>query len=238
MTISKRIDKLTFINKGVISSYFVADQYWQMLAPLLKDRNIYSRWDNSVGVDGVKVIRMSLYANIITDLYAILFDRDKQSGSLKNVILGFEDSHLIKEIEKRFCQPCETILVTEHTEEERKYLDERLKEDDVRKLKVRFHELLSEVIEGYKNLENSELASRVKVARSKIYAHKEIGTVNGERQYFNGDSIGLRYDDAGDMLKDAQDIIFNSYLLLTNASYALDSFMGHHVKVAQEYWER
>jgi hypothetical protein len=101
--IEDRINKLIFVNKGVINDYFIIDQNWQILEPLLRDNNIYSRWDHSAGVDGVKVIRMALYTKIIIELHAILFDCNKKTGSIKNVIAGLKDTGVTEELRKKFC---------------------------------------------------------------------------------------------------------------------------------------
>jgi hypothetical protein len=201
MSIAERIEKLIFINEGIIGAYFVADQNWQVLSPILQDKEVYSRWDFSEGVDGVKIIRMALYTKIITDMYAILFDKDKKSGSLNNIISGLEDAGVIKELRSRFCLPSGVNIVTDHTEE-------------------------------------SELALRIKSARSKIYAHKEIHSILGERKYYDAADLGLRYDDAEKLLSEAQILIFDANLLLKNSSYSLDSFLNHHKVVAKEYWAR
>ena len=238
MSIPLQIDKLIFINKGVISDYFIADQNWQLLSPLLFDKEVYSRWDHTEGVDGVKVIRMALYTRIITDLCAILFDRDKRSGSILKVISALEDKAVVKELRKRFCMPTGVTIVNDLDESETLCLTKQIQQEEIIRKENTFDRVLPEVISGYKKLEESELAQRIKSARSKIYAHKEIQTVDGERKYYDGGEFGLTYRDAEKALDETREIIFNSYLLLTNSSYSLDSFLNHHTKVANEYWSK
>ncbi|WP_290699180.1 hypothetical protein [Amphritea sp.] len=236
--ISDRIDKLIFINEGVISDYFIVDQNWQILAPLLKDENIYSRWDHSYGVDGVNVIRIALYTRIISELHSILFDNDKKSGSIKNVIVGLQDKGVIKELRKRFCSPSGVNVVGEYSESETQRIIENIQLEDIKRKEEAFDRILPEVITSYENLETSELAVRIKTARDKIYAHKEIRTIDGERKYYDASDLGLQYDDAEQLIGEAKKLIFNANILLTNSSYSLDSFLNHHKKVANEYWAR
>jgi hypothetical protein len=238
MSIAERIEKLIFINEGIIGAYFVADQNWQVLSPILQDKEVYSRWDFSEGVDGVKIIRMALYTKIITDMYAILFDKDKKSGSLNNIISGLEDAGVIKELRSRFCLPSGVNIVTDHTEDEIDSLTKRLQEEDRSRKEEMFDRVLPSVVSGYKAFVESELALRIKSARSKIYAHKEIHSILGERKYYDAADLGLRYDDAEKLLSEAQILIFDANLLLKNSSYSLDSFLNHHKVVAKEYWAR
>jgi hypothetical protein len=236
--ISDRINKLIFVNKGVIDDYFFIDQNWQILEPLLRDNNVYSRWDHSAGVDGVKVIRMALYTKIIIELHAILFDSNKKTGSIKNVIVGLSDSGISKELRKRFCVPTGVNVVGDHSASEIQRLTEQIKlEDTIHKEEI-FDQMLPEVIESYENIEKSDLAVRIKSARSKIYAHKEIQTIEGERQYYDEHHVGLQYEDAEKLINEVKELVFNTNYLLTNSSYALDSFLNRHKKVAREYWLR
>jgi hypothetical protein len=236
--IEDRINKLIFVNKGVINDYFIIDQNWQILEPLLRDNNIYSRWDHSAGVDGVKVIRMALYTKIIIELHAILFDCNKKTGSIKNVITGLKDTGVTEELRKKFCISTDVDVVGDHSESEIQKITEQIQFKQENRKEEVFDRVLPEVIKSYENIEKSDLAMRIKAARSKIYAHKEIQTIDGERKYYDASHIGLQYDDAEKLIKEVKELVFKANFLLTNSSYALDSYLNRHKKVARAYWSR
>jgi len=236
MSTTDRIDKLRFINKGIISSYFIAEQYWQMLAPLLQNKDVYSKWNYTDGVGGVKVIRMALYTSIIVDLHACLFDNDKRSGSLNNIISGIKDSRVNKELRKEFCIPSSPITVGEHSSEEIKDISEQLQSKEISQQEELFDRVYTEVISVYEEFESSDLALRIKKARSKIFAHKEIRTIEGERSFYGAEGIGIKFNDAKELLDLSKKVIFDTNLLLTNSSYSMDSFLRHHEVVANEFW--
>lgn len=238
MSINDRVKKLESINQEVIGSYFIAEQYWQVLAPLLYEKNVYSTWDGTSGVVAVNVVRMALFTSIMVDLHASVFDKGPKAGSLHNVISGLRDSDVKNSIRKKFCASKGSEILGDHSKDELEFLQNRFREEDIADKETTFDRVYCEVLSEYEALECSDLVFGVKSARDKIFAHRELRTLNGERGFFESRDFGVHFEDACKLLKSVESIVFGANLLLTNSGYAMDSFLIHSRKVSNEYWSK
>lgn len=232
----ERIEKLRDISKGIISSFFIAEQYWQMLEPLLHDEDVYSRWNHDEGVMGVKVLRLALYTNIILDMCAIMFDADRSSGSLKRIIDSLKDDHIKSRLKSDFCNSDNPIVNISYPEE-KDWIAKESQRWENEELEKEFQRLFEKIIEGYENLKSSCLSQKIKKARDKIFAHKEIRTVGDERRLYNAKDIGIVFDDAKKFLDVSMELIFDTHFLLTRHFYSTDAFLERHKEVAIKFWK-
>lgn len=238
MSINDRVEKLKSINRKVIDSYFIAEQYWQVLEPLLYEKDVYSTWDGTEGVVAVKVVRMALFTSIMVDLHANIFDKGSKAGSLYNVISGLRDNGVKNAIREKFCTPKGTTILGDHSKEEIEVLQNKFREEDISEKGSIFDRVYSEVLSEYEALECSDLVSGVKDARDKIFAHSELRTLNGERGFFESSDFGVHFKDARKLLESVESVVFGANLLLTNSSYSMSSFLEHSKKVSSEYWSK
>ncbi|NBD16735.1 MAG: hypothetical protein GVY04_11535 [Cyanobacteria bacterium] len=240
MTITEKIKKLKVINQGIISSFFIAEQYWQILSPLLDDPNVYSRWNYSEGVMGAKVLRMALFTSIIVDMHASLFDKNNKSGSLKKIIDDLGDKNVKQYLKDVFSTPDEIHFVGNHSEEEIADMIKTIQKQQKQELGKEFECLHRKVIEDYDHLEKSDLASRIKKARDKIFAHKEVRQIDDERRFFDvaDNDISISFYDAKELLNASKIIIFNTNKLLEKSVFSLDILLDHHRFVASEFWRK
>ena len=236
MSIEERVKKCRFSIKGIVNSYFVADQNLKLLLPLLNDETVYSTWDYGEGVEGVSAMRMALYSHILSDMRAIMFDNDKKVASIHNVISALKDNVAINKIKNDFCKPTGVTVCGNHSPKEEKSIIETIQKEDIDQKSNLFDEKLDEVIKQYECLKSSKLGIRVNTARSKMISHKQLTTIEGQRKLFDASDFGLKFSDAKDFVEASKEIIFGANLLLLNSSYDLKGFLGHHDLVSDKFW--
>lgn len=237
MSMKKQIEKFEFVIKEIINGYFVTDQKLALLSPLLEDKELFGKWDGTPGVGGVEALRLTLYMAVLADMRALLFDGDKRSASLEQVIEALRNEHFVKMIRQRFCKPPGVnVCGYDDDEEMRKFVEEQVQAGHIEHAEESFDTLLPQTIQLFDDLKASELASRVDEARSKMISHNEIRTVGGERALYNPTDFGLKWGDAADIVIQSRDIIFNCNLLINNGSYDLDGFLGGHTEAANSFW--
>lgn len=222
--------------KGIVNSYFVADQYLKLLQPLLTDQSIYSIWDFGEGVEGVAAMRMALYSHILSDMRAIMFDPGDKVTSMKNIIAALEDNGASKLIRENFCTPAGVKVCGDYSPEDEQSLIETIQREDIEHKMSLFDKTQETLLKQYLELENSELGRRVDAARSRMISHKQVTTIEGQRKLFDASDFGLEFSDAKDIVEESKSIIFGANLLLLNGSYDLKSFLGHHELVANKFW--
>lgn len=236
MSIKKQAEKIGFIIQEIINNYFVTDQKMALLLPLLEDNELFTARDNALGVHALEALKMTLYMAILSDIRALLFDPDKKTASMCNVIYAFEIDHYASELRKRFCKPTCVLIADDNGDEDKNmFIKKQIQATQVEEAEKRFDELLPNIIERYKKLEKSDLSSRVINARNKMISHKEIQTTDGERALYNPTDFGLRWDDAQEIMKIAKGIVFDANLLIHNSSYGNERFEGHR-EISATFW--
>jgi hypothetical protein len=237
MSVKKQVEKFQFVIKEIINGYFVTDQKLALLLPLLDDEELFGKWDGTAGVNGVKALRLTLYMAVLADMRALLFDGDKHSASLEQVIGALRNEHFVKILRQKFCNPPGVnVCGYDDDEQLRKLVEKQVQADHTSSAEQLFDNLLPETIRLFDELEDSDLACRVDEARSKMISHNELRTVRGERGLYNPTDFGLKWRDAADIVLQSRNIIFNCNLLINNSSYDLDSFLDSHNEAANSFW--
>lgn len=237
MSIKKQIEKNKFVIKTIINNYFVTHQKITLLVPLLEDKELFGVWNNTIGQNAVEALRMALYMAVLSDMRAILFDLDKRTASLEQVINALHDKRFLMEVQNNFIQPPASKVIGHDDDMEIQALISNSGKDSyMQSANAQFQKILNETLNAFASLKSSELAERVNKARSKIISHKEIKTVNGERSLYNPEDFGLKWTDAKDIVENAKNIIFNVNLLINCSSYDLDDFLTSHQLSADSFW--
>lgn len=236
--IQDRIKKNEVILSSIVNIYFLADQNQKLLGELLDNSDLLSRWDGSYAVSGVNSIRFSLYMYVLSEMRAILFDKQEKVASIHNVLSSLDDENFLDQLRKWFCDTSQEEILSPDgnlSEEKKDYFraeDSKLKANG-------FDQLLKQARMNYKVLFDSEIGSRVNKARNKMISHKEFQSADSSgRRVFEANDFGLAYSDAEDIIKMSHDIIFPLYSLFTKSYFDSEHSMNHHKIVAQEFWAK
>ena len=236
--IRKRIEKNEMMISSIVNTYFLADQNQKLLGHLLDNPELLSRWGDSYAMSGVNSLRFSLYMHVLSEMRAILFDRQKRVASIHNVIECLNDESFNKKLKEWFCDTSKKEIYSFDgtlSEDSKEYM--RL-EDAKLKAKA-FDELLDKVKTNFKKLKESEVGIRVDNARNKMISHKEFSsTKETGRRVFDASDFGLVYSDAKDIIEQSHDIIFPIYTLFTKSHFDSKHSMKHHELVATEFWSK
>ena len=237
MSSKKQLEKLEFVVTAIVNNYFIVHQKMALLSPLLEDKDLFERWNHTEGASAAEAMRMTLYMAVLSDMRALLFDADKRTASLGQVIDALKNSNLVNALRKNFVDPPPTTVVGHDSDPEmRDFIAAEGAKMYMDMTGKRFDELLPETIRMFEKFQASDLAIRVDSARSKIISHKELQSVEGERRLYSPVDCGLRWEDAEDIVTGARDLIFNANMLVNCSSYDLDSFFSAHINSAQTFW--
>lgn len=227
--------------KKIVDLYFLCNQQYLLLKPLMEDKSIYSIWDHSEGTEGVSVLRLIMWQSLLSQIYGILFDQDNRSVSLSNVMKGLENENLACEARKIFCTPTGvTPIIIDGTKEDEDRIIKQVQQEDVKHKESVFDKTLSEIKEKYSKLIDSPLVERIKSLRDKIIAHSELkfSEEDGSRRLYNPRDFSASWRDIENLLEISPHIIFKANLLVTNSSYQVDSFVTHNENVARTFWSK
>ena len=219
------------------SAYLMADAKLAMLKPLAYDRKFVKRFDRSVGAHGLNLLRTTLLLDIIEDLVGFTQDDDQTSASLVNIRRLVSHTELREAIKEEFCRPPPSTWFDTDLDDA---IRQQFEEDANTKYRERqartFDQLYESVTMGIDNLIGSDIAGKLKRVRNKVSSHYAMTSQGKEPRLLNPADFGLKWGDAEQYLKDARKVVFDMVLLVTNSSYALDSFEQHHTRIADDFW--
>ena len=154
-------------------------------------------------------MRMTIYMAILSDMRTLLFDEDKRSVSVQQIIHSLENEHVAKALREQIVQTTPVEMIDGYADEDvKKSMEEQIQKHEIQQLEATFDEKRPLIIEKFNALKSSELGNRLDSARSKMIAHKEINNNQGERALYNPTDFGLRWSDAKNILSESKELIY------------------------------
>lgn len=235
----EKIKKTEFTAQAVANGYFLADQKLALLTPLLEDKELYTAWNGTAGAGAgaADAMRFTLYSAIITDMRSYLFDKDKRAASVQQIVCSLGNEHVLKVLRKNYAQPSPVEILGEYKHEETKIaIEKQINQYEVDQRQKIFDEKCPIIIEKFNALKSSDLGKRIDSARSKMITHKEINHRNGDRALYTPADLGLKWDDASNLLNECRELIFDCSLIINNTSFKLESFHYGSREAADSFW--
>lgn len=233
-----RIEKIRAYSKAMIGRLIVADQKLAMLKPLIHEKELIKKWDNSYGAHGLESLRMTLYFDLIRELAAISLDSDSRSPSIHNILQLLESKPLLEALKDEYCEPLPINWINDIDEDSKKFWEEKHREREIAENLERFRGHHSKAKEEFKELRKSDLFKKIKDARNKIVAHYEMRAEGEAPRLFSPTDIGLKWSDAEEYLEIIKPIMTELVLLISNEGYALNIYREQHEEVATDFWSK
>jgi hypothetical protein len=231
--IKSRLEKVKAYCREIASAYLMADAKLALLKPLAYNRKFVARFNRSLGTHGLQLLRTTLLVDIIEDLVGFTQDNYKSSASLVNIRNRISNIELREAIKEEFCKPPPSTWVnTELDDAVRQRFDTKYREGQA----LKFDQLYESVTTGIDKLTCSNMAKKLKNGRNKVSSHYAMTGQGEEPILLNLADFGLKWGDAEKYMQDAKKITFDMILLVTNGSYALESFESHHTRIADDFW--
>lgn len=231
--LKSRLEKIKAYCREMASAYLMADAKLALLKPLAYNKKFVARFDRSLGAHGLQLLRTTLLVDIIEDLVGFTQDNDKSSASLVNIRNRISNIELREAIKEDFCKPPPSTWVnTELDDAIRQRFDTKYRDRQARE----FDQLYESVTMGIDKLTGSDIAKKLKNVRNKVSSHYAMTSQGEEPRLLNLADFGLKWGDAEKYMQDAKKVIFDMILLVTNSSYALESFENHHTGIADDFW--
>jgi len=232
-----RLDKVKAYCREMASSYLVADAKLAMLKPLAYDREFVKRFDRSAGAYGLNLLRTTLLLDLIEDLVGFTQDKHETSASLVNIRRLISDTELRDAIREDFSKsPSGTWVNTDLDDAIRQQFEEAENVKYRERQAHTFDQLYESVTRGIDELIGSDIARKLERVRNKVSSHYAMTSQGKEPRLLNLADFGLKWGDAEQYFKDARKPVFDMVLLVTNGSYALDSFEQNHTRTANDFW--
>jgi len=236
--IKTRAIKIRAYTKAMIGRLVVADQKIAMLSPLLHDKELLKKWDDSYGGHGLNLLKMTLYFDLVRELAAISLDKDKRCPSVKNILQLLESQDLLNYLKAEYCEPLPINWINDIDEDSKKFWEEKHHERDLAENEERFNKTYQEIKSEYKALKSSILHEKIRDARNKLIAHYEMRHDGETPRMVDPTDFGLKWGDAEQYYILIKPIITNLVLIISNEGYSLDIYRTQHEAIANDFWHK
>lgn len=233
-----RIEKIRAYAKAMIGRLIVADQKLAMLKPLVNDKELIRKWDQSYGANGLESLRITLYFDLVRELAAVSLDKDSRSPSIRNILELLESEPLLQALKEDYCKPLPLNWISDVDRDSRKFWEEKHKERELAENSLKFDSHYVKVKTAFGELEETDLCMKIKDTRNKIVAHYEMRGGGEVPRLYDPSDVGLMWGDAESYLEAVKPIMVELVLMISNEGYALDIYRQQHEKVANDFWSR
>jgi hypothetical protein len=238
MSIRQQKKKIRHLSDAITTKYFLADQQRALLEPIVYDKNLIQRWDNSLAAHGLEALRMSTYLSILSAMNALLFDEYAKTASIHNVCRMLDDAALVAALRDDYCKPIDIAHIGPDMDEGlQKHLEECINAQRMKEAADDFDARLGALLAGYDAIRISELAQRIQRTRDRVVSHYQVTTVGGERRLYDPSDFGLKWGDASEIVKASTEVVFNIPMIVTGTWYAVDDYVAGHNEIAAEFWK-
>ena len=249
-----RAAKIKALSQAMEDQLIIADNKFAILKPLFGDEDLLKKWDGSRSANGVVLLRLTLYYDLIRELSAISFDYDekKTSPSIKKIITLLEDSGLVTYLKKDFCKPLQIVFVGKNAEQQaiaqgstskaymalRQNQKESFRTSRQSDKEIEFDNALKQVRSEWEEVTGSELYKTIKGVRNSLVAHYEMCGEGSERRLKSPEDFDLNWDDAQKYFEKVKPIIENILLIIHNRTFLYDESRDNWDKIADEFWHK
>lgn len=234
--IDRRARKAKAYCTAMASRYLAMRRRAAIALPLVYDKDLVSRYNESRAGLGVEVLREALMFGFVADLVALTQDRDRKTASLANIVSLLQDSVLRTAVKEEFCEPLPMIYADPGDEAaKRDFFEQTAKEHSKRKAR-QFDALWSSIVTGANDLVNGEVGKKLKGLRDKVSSHYEMTALGEEPRPLRIDDFDLKWGDPERYMEEAKKVIFYAVLLTTNVDYRLETFEREESRVSEAFW--
>jgi hypothetical protein len=221
---SQELHKCQKIVDSVIQGYLgMLERKTLLQQSIMQANSMFSQLEPNL-LNSVKIIQDTLYASLLIDIYAWLFDQSKNSSNLSThkLLEKLNRKDFKNKLESYYIEPPATIPLGNDTDQfwHQQYKSDKLEE---------FQKIIDDCKKTYNSFLESEVGKRIKSIRDKLLAHKEGAYSTKD----NGHNIG----EAINSVEKMRTIVLLLNQLMQKCSYPIEEMEEAATKKAELFWQ-
>lgn len=227
------VRKVRAYSRAVASIYIDADFKRALVGPAIDDQTVIDRCNESGAGRALDFLQILLYLDLIKDAVAITCDRDSRSASLYNLMRLLANDDLRATIQTDYCAPA---WGGPPRDEAMKEVRAAVQAERRPRLESQFEDKYAALAKGVEEMLAEPETEKLRTARNKLIAHYEVTAAGEEPRLVRLADLDLNWGDAERLLDSAEPLVFETEMLVSGASYALDQFKRNHRGYAECFW--
>ena len=221
---SQELEKCQKITDRAIQGYLGMLERKALLQQSIMRANHMSNQLEPNLLSSVKTIQDTLYASLLIDIYAWLFDKSKNSANLSThkLLEKLNRKDFQKILESYYVEPPTTIPLGNDTDQfwHQSYKSDKLEE---------FQKIIDDCKKTYNSFLESEVGKRIKSIRDKLLAHKEGAYSTKDNGHHIGEAINA--------VEKMRTIVLLLNQLMQKCSYPIEEMEEAATKKAELFWQ-
>jgi hypothetical protein len=209
-----------------------------VLEPALNDQALIASYNQTLEANALNQIRYTLYRSLIVDSYSLVGDPDQRSCTIQALIAHLRDPSVVAVIRQEYVRPHAFNWVdTSLDQEQRLQLEATIRAREGTQLEEEFDRILPQTFELWDKFAGSPLFDRIKKARNKILAHRDLRIDGAKLRLWEFKDLELKWGDCEKYIDTARPIVENLGLLIASTNYGFDSSTKEIGRVAEAFWK-
>jgi hypothetical protein len=217
------IDKIAKKAHIVLDEYLKARMQYTFICNMIDDNNVYNRFDNSRSAHIFNLIIFTFLHDSIKSLYNIVFDKNKSSASIHNLLNELHNNKSIFEED----QKSDISL----------YLPKEIAHKQAMRLHRDFLKNCENFAVKYDEIKNHPDISKIRKIRNKVVSHIDISTAARKIQRTNIGHFDLHWDQIDTIVDDVEKLVDLALACCASTSHFFQNSKDQYLSISKEFWD-
>ncbi|MEM8808258.1 MAG: hypothetical protein AAGF01_19735 [Cyanobacteria bacterium P01_G01_bin.38] len=231
-----RLIKIREYTQAALDTLLVTRSQFALLEPLMKSEALANRFSEGLRVQARNIMISTLYLDCSLSLLAISLDSDKRAASISNILRMLEAQELQCHLRDKFSKPRTIYDLSDICENERVQLTRKWEQQESVTLNQNFDEIYEYVKKSFNELKDGEVCLRLKNARDKVHAHKEMIMDQSYPRLRTLEEFGVKVGDLRIFVDAVEELLIKLGIIINKSDTSLHVINEQNKIMAEEFW--
>lgn len=233
-----RLIKIREYIQAALDTLLITRSQFSLLEPLMQSEVLANRFSEGSRVQARNIMISTLYLDCSLSLLAISLDSDKRAASIFDILRMLEAQDLRCHLRDKFSKPRTIYGLSDIREDEKAQLIRKLNQQESSALKQSFDRTHERAVAKFDELKDGEVCLRLKSARDKVHAHKEmVMDKKGYPRLRTLGEFGVKVGDLRMFIYAVEELLIELERIINHSATSLHIMNEQNKIMAQEFWD-
>lgn len=232
-----RLIKIREYTQAALDTLLVTRSKFSLLEPLMQSKVLANRFSEGLRVQARNIIISTLYLDCSLNLLAISLDSDERAASISNILRMLEAPDLRCHLSDKFSKPRTIYDLPDICENEKVQLTRKWNQQERLALKQDFDGIYERVVAKFNELKNGEICLRLRRARDKVHAHKEMVSDQVYPRLRTLEEFGVKVGDLRMFMDAVEDLLIELGRIINNSVTSLHIMNEQNKIMSEAFWD-
>jgi len=221
----------------VLDEYLTARMQYTFICQTIDDQTVNDRYDNSRAAHIFNLIISTFMHDILKTLYNVVFDEDRSSASIHNLIKSLKNNMDFFEEYNKNCLSLPVHIVSNIPHHQANDLLDKFKQEQSLESHRRFVNNYKQLADEYKTMKSGPNYSTLKNIRHKVVSHIDIYSTPENIVRRSIAYYGLQWDQIDTIIDDVEKLVGLSLVCCASTSHFFQYSKDQYINITKEFWD-